>query len=517
MASKDAEPSTEEPRSGVDNQRDQDGMDDDELVTPGAQTAQSEGSHSEQASLDPSAEDEELPVEEEKPRRKGLSRGSKPTPAASTAFKKTRFGLENDQTSGRKKEKEQNEPQNFSTFDYTTKYPRDKRYEELHNEARVWLTYNDEAAIFDMDMVGEAADSLDILLVFAGLFAAVLTTFVAQTSQSLSPDNSAVTVSLLVELVAVQRAAITGSSLSDIAAADVAPAIDRTSIWVNALWFTSLALSLASALLAVLSKQWLRQYTSFIAGSARERALIRQFRYDGMEKWAVRTIIGLLPTILHLSLAFFLSGLVVFLAPLQRGIAISVGIISGALFIAYISSIVIAVVHVKSPYRTTFSDVLSTTLRWIFTAVYPVFERNFGLPHVALAPTTRAAEQMSAINLEEKTGAEQACHALEWLHNTTGSVSAKTLIMESLNGCGPDRLQFLNWVDERSVNTVQEWEILLRTICLSGYGPFPVFTDVWCILRPAMSITLSHNIHRKAVISSLTPCAAFSQHLLPSL
>ncbi|KIY62857.1 hypothetical protein CYLTODRAFT_334848, partial [Cylindrobasidium torrendii FP15055 ss-10] len=200
--------------------------------------------------------------------------------------------------------------------DYTKKYPRDKRYEELHNDARVWLTYNDEAAIFDADMVGEAADSLDILLVFAGLFAAVLTTFVAQTSQSLSPDNAAITVSLLVELVAVQRAVLTGASISDIASADVAPAIEKTSIWVNALWFTSLALSLASALLAVLSKQWLRQYVSFIAGTARERALIRQFRYDGMEKWAVRTIVGLLPTILHVALGLFLAGLVIFLVPL---------------------------------------------------------------------------------------------------------------------------------------------------------------------------------------------------------
>ncbi|KIY62551.1 hypothetical protein CYLTODRAFT_426821 [Cylindrobasidium torrendii FP15055 ss-10] len=155
-------------------------------------------------------------------------------------------------------------------------------------------------------MLGAAADSLDILLVFAGLFSAVLTTFVAQTSQSLSIDNSAVTVSLLVELVSVQRAALTGASLSDIASANLSPAIERTNIWVNALWFTSLALSLASALLAVLCKQWLRQYISFSAVSARERALIRQFRYDGMEKWAVRTIIGLLPTILHLALGLFL-------------------------------------------------------------------------------------------------------------------------------------------------------------------------------------------------------------------
>ncbi|KIY66489.1 hypothetical protein CYLTODRAFT_339645, partial [Cylindrobasidium torrendii FP15055 ss-10] len=197
--------------------------------------------------------------------------------------------------------------------DYEKKYPPDLRHKELSDNARVWWMYNDEAAIFDADMVGEAADSLDILLVFAGLFSAVLTTFVAQTSQSLAPDNSAITVALLIQIAAVQHAMATGASLDGIAPADIAPPVSRSDVWVNALWFTSLALSLSSALFAVLSKQWLRQYTSFISGSARDRALIRQFRYDGLEKWAVRTIIGLLPTILHLALGLFLLGLVIFL------------------------------------------------------------------------------------------------------------------------------------------------------------------------------------------------------------
>ncbi|KIY66509.1 hypothetical protein CYLTODRAFT_339458, partial [Cylindrobasidium torrendii FP15055 ss-10] len=200
--------------------------------------------------------------------------------------------------------------------DYEKKYPPDPRHEELSENARVWWMYNDEAAIFDADMVGQAADSLDILLVFAGLFSAVLTTFVVQTSQSLLPDKSAIAVALLVELVSVQRAIAAGTSVRDIPSTDTAASVARSDVWVNALWFTSLTLSLSSALFAVLSKQWIRQYSSFISGSARERAFIRQFRYDGMEKWAVRTIIGLLPTVLHLALGLFLLGLVIFLAPL---------------------------------------------------------------------------------------------------------------------------------------------------------------------------------------------------------
>lgn len=320
-----------------------------------------------------------------------------------------------------------------------------------------------------------------------------MTTFVAQTSQSLAPDNSAIAVSLLVELVAVQRAALTGATLADVAVADVAPAIAQTDIWVNALWFTALALSLASALLAVLSKQWLRQYVSFISGSARERALIRQFRYDGMEKWAVRTIIGLLPTVLHLALGLFLVGLVIFLAPLQRGIAVAVGIISGALFFAYVSSVIIAVVQVQSPYRTTFSDIISTSLRWLFSKLYPTFQQcaTF-LPKVDLAPNARAAERSAAVCVEEYPGATQAANALNWLSISTSSLSAKTLIMESVsafpakffdgdvkekvfvqlsNGCGPDVNSVGSWALKYPQDTIEHGDQVFRILCFSQHNP----------------------------------------------
>ncbi|KIY60929.1 hypothetical protein CYLTODRAFT_460289, partial [Cylindrobasidium torrendii FP15055 ss-10] len=208
-------------------------------------------------------------------------------------------------------------------------------------------------------------------------------------------------------------------------------------------------------------------------------------------KWAVRTIVGLLPTLLHLALALFLIGLVVFLSPLQCGIAISVGIISGALFVAYIASIVIAIVHVESPYRTTFSDILSTTLRWMFNTVYPVFQARLKLPEVSLMPTTRDAEKASAVCLEEHPGATQACHALLWLHNTTGSMSAKTLIMNSLgafppkffhgdaqqevfvqlsNGCGPEYSVMRQWRRDFPKSTVHDFEQMLRILCHSKYA-----------------------------------------------
>ncbi|KAL0950788.1 hypothetical protein HGRIS_007554 [Hohenbuehelia grisea] len=162
--------------------------------------------------------------------------------------------------------------------DYESKYPEDPTYEELSENARVWRVYLDEVAEFDADMVEKASDGLDLLLVFAGLFSAVLTTFVAQTSQSLSTDHSAVATSLLKELVLIERATANGESVAGIPTSDTTSGPSRGDIWVNGLWLVSLTLSLSTALLAVLVRQWLHQYTAVTSGTSRDRSLIRQYR-----------------------------------------------------------------------------------------------------------------------------------------------------------------------------------------------------------------------------------------------
>ncbi|KAK0442927.1 hypothetical protein EV421DRAFT_2056469, partial [Armillaria borealis] len=211
------------------------------------------------------------------------------------------------------------------TYDYEQKYPEDAPYEEAAPAARVWKTYEDESRKHDVNMVEESRDNVDVLLVFAGLFSAVVTTFVVQTSQSLQPDYAAMSASLLYESVLVQRAIANGSPVVSITPSPLNPTIAfvpaTTDVWVNGLWFTSLFLSLTTALVAVLVKQWLHHYVALPSGTPRDRSFIRQFRYSGFEKWHVQVIIGLLPVLMHLALAIFLSGLVIFLQPLQAALS----------------------------------------------------------------------------------------------------------------------------------------------------------------------------------------------------
>ncbi|KAK0211148.1 hypothetical protein DFS33DRAFT_1379112 [Desarmillaria ectypa] len=100
-------------------------------------------------------------------------------------------------------------------------------------------------------------DTINILLVFAGLFSAVVTTFVVQASESLKPDFAQISSLLIVELIAVQRATAKGIPVDDVSI--IVPfdtfSPENLDIWTYNLRFTSLLLSLIMALIAVLAKQ----------------------------------------------------------------------------------------------------------------------------------------------------------------------------------------------------------------------------------------------------------------------
>ncbi len=173
----------------------------------------------------------------------------------------------------------------------------------------------DESTNHDVRMVGESRDSVDVLLVFvsiellspflslmtfqAGLFSAVVTTFVSQTSQSLQADYAQVSASLLFEMILIQRAIANNSSLDNVPASSLNPYTNftpaTTDVWVNGLWFTSLSLSLATALVAVLVKQWLHHYLALPSGTPQERSHVRQYRYGGFQKWHVLVIVDFSP------------------------------------------------------------------------------------------------------------------------------------------------------------------------------------------------------------------------------
>ncbi|KAJ7595594.1 hypothetical protein C8J56DRAFT_852623, partial [Mycena floridula] len=229
------------------------------------------------------------------------------------------------------------------TYDYEEKYAPDPIGHQIKPNARVWKVYLDESESYDDDMLRSFRDTIDALLVFAALFSGVVTTLLVQTSQDFQPDYAFITTLLLTEQIQLLRAAGNISVINTVPQAPVNQQLGagtNIDIWINALFIASLSLSLATALLSVLIKQWLQAYSSVTQGSAMQRALIRQFRITGIEKWKVPEIIGVLPLILHASLAAFFFGLALFVRQLNHSflwIVVSIGITT---FSAYLGSII---------------------------------------------------------------------------------------------------------------------------------------------------------------------------------
>ncbi|SJL14170.1 uncharacterized protein ARMOST_17625 [Armillaria ostoyae] len=303
-------------------------------------------------------------------------------------------------------------------------------------------------------MVEESRDNIDVLLVFAGLLSAILTTFVVQTSQGLSPDYAQISASLLYELVSNQREIVNGSSIipsSYNPSAMFVPSV--ASVWVNGLWFTSLVLSLTTALVAVF------------------RSLIRHFRYMGFQKWHVPVIIGLLPLLMHASLALFLAGLVVFLVPLQIALAWIIGAIAAVVYAAYSLAIFLSILFPQCPYHTPISDL--TYLAYIYISQHLIFLSGFISARVSSGRFTFTSPGEATKvpkNLEfdavTATSEELTVEALHWLFSSSSNSSVHSLVIQAIGGLPISSRAVVQRIfgEARDI-----WE-LQRDALLSSYG-----------------------------------------------
>jgi hypothetical protein len=101
-------------------------------------------------------------------------------------------------------------------------------------------------------------------------------------------------------------------------ASDVPPAFSPPiyAVWVNSLWFLSLAISLSCAMLATSLQQWARRYRRITQPrrvSPHKRARTRAYFAYGVEKFHVPWAVESLPTLVHLALFSFFAGLLIYL------------------------------------------------------------------------------------------------------------------------------------------------------------------------------------------------------------
>ncbi|KAI9453857.1 hypothetical protein BJY52DRAFT_795223 [Lactarius psammicola] len=215
----------------------------------------------------------------------------------------------------------------------------------------------------------------DGILVFTGLFAAALATFVIDSYKSLLPNTGSNTVALLTQ---ISQQLSNGSQIPPQASVPSMSSFrpSTSAVWINALWFLSLVICLFCALLATLQQHWARRYLHLTQPQCaiHKRARLRSFFAEGVNRFHIAFAVEAIPALLHISVFLFLTGLVISLFTIHHTIAwiIFAATIIGGLVYAAIT--VMPVFYHNSPYHSPLSalvwDVPRKTIKFLLSATH---------------------------------------------------------------------------------------------------------------------------------------------------
>ncbi|KAK7013726.1 hypothetical protein R3P38DRAFT_3277568 [Favolaschia claudopus] len=220
---------------------------------------------------------------------------------------------------------------------------------------KLWSVYVSEAEKYDKVLVDSWKSDMEGLLIFAGLFSAILTAFLIESYKTLTPDSGDDMKALLTQISTQLSGMANGSSVDLPAPESFVPA--TSSLVCNLLWFTSLGLSLSCALIGTLVEQWARdfKYKTEMRSAPVIRARIFSYLYYGLKRFNMHAVVEIIPFLLHASLILFFAGLVAFLVPVNKAVMIVVIILLGIMVTAYTTFTVFPLFSRQSPYQTPLS------------------------------------------------------------------------------------------------------------------------------------------------------------------
>lgn len=134
-------------------------------------------------------------------------------------------------------------------------------------------------------------------------------------------------------------------------------------VYVNVLWFTSLIISLSTASLSMLVKQWLRAYLAIEHSAPQMRLRVRNFRRPGLEQWKVYEIAATLPMFLQISLGLFFLGLCFFTLSLNKSVGITSTVLVAAWALFLLLTLIAPIFFPRCPYKTTLIITVLVRLR----------------------------------------------------------------------------------------------------------------------------------------------------------
>ena len=188
------------------------------------------------------------------------------------------------------------------------------------------------------------------------MFSAVTAAFIVGVDAQLRPDPGDETNALLRVLISKANNV---TSMNDVPSLPQWTGPPRRLVYVQAILFASLFVSLFSALLAMLGKQWLNRYESTeVRGTAIERSRHRQKKLDGIDAWYFRIVMESMLLMLQAALLLLGCALSLYLWDIDTTIAsVVIGITSfGVTF--YFVIIIAGVATESCPYQTPISQLI---------------------------------------------------------------------------------------------------------------------------------------------------------------
>ncbi|KAK7678114.1 hypothetical protein QCA50_018907 [Cerrena zonata] len=191
--------------------------------------------------------------------------------------------------------------------------PKPKKYSEVvqcvlaEPDHTGWGKILDCIRKYDEDRMADVKEDIDALLTLAGLFSAVMTTFVIDAYTRLMRDQDTA------NLTNGLSNSILPSNIPSQSPTTSSPATTR----INVLWSCSLILSLVTASLGVYTKQCIHSYMSLEHRSPLVQLRVRFFCDDGLATFKVWEMAALLPVLMQISILLFLIGFAEFIIGLS--------------------------------------------------------------------------------------------------------------------------------------------------------------------------------------------------------
>ncbi|KAH6899559.1 armadillo-type protein [Coprinopsis sp. MPI-PUGE-AT-0042] len=219
---------------------------------------------------------------------------------------------------------------------------------DFRDNANIWSLYLKEASDRAKTQSELWKTGLESLLLFAGLFAGVVSAFLLESRKKLRMDDQELLLSNI-------HNALRGLPEHD---NDYQPTIDH--LWINGLWFGSLLITLFSAIVGVLAKSWLVNYAPLATREESDDAYNRWKADESVKTWHMERVVTTIPLLVQLAFFLFAIGLAIQCFNDHQVLGRLVSAIVGFGIVAYliVTTLPLFIPDRSFPFRTPLSEIL---------------------------------------------------------------------------------------------------------------------------------------------------------------